>query len=184
MAVKRYGEGIDRRAKQRARREDRTYGKAVRGVLRDNKPLAKSYNRRRRGPDIISALKELGDFLNAEAKRPKSERSALYPIMVALRHSDATRIEREKACARLEMNVRCVPIVGDRFASLGMIYPAGHLGTIIRALHGHAFGALHCCRWCKTFFIHKDHRKAYCKDICFSKHEVYRVKLWRAKNSE
>ncbi len=145
------------------------YPAALAAVLQTDDKLREAYYRRSPTQDPLTALTELAAYLNAEAARPAGEASALVEIMIAAKHLGASKAE----------------IFTGGVMSLGLMYPAGHLGTIARALHEGTFSALHCCRWCKEFFVDADHRKTYCSKKCSKARATHRVQEWRrAQRSE
>jgi hypothetical protein len=179
------GKLADERAQKFAKRHGVPYSEALAVVLKNDAKLRKAYHR---SPprEPLKALDELAAYLNEEAKHAVGEASALYEILVPLKHMDATDPEREAARARLEQQfsrvaISCVPLLSGHALRLGLHYPTGHLGTVIRALHEGTFSSLHCCRWCKKFFVDEDHRATYCSEACSKTRATHRVKVWRAE---
>src|SRR6266498_3551243 len=186
----RAGKKAEERARAYMKEHGGKYPAALAAVLQTDAKLREAYYRRSPTQDPLTALTELAAYLNAEAARPAGEASALVEIMIAAKHLGASKAEREQARSALEqqlsnLSVRCVPLFTGGVMSLGLMYPAGHLGTIARALHEGTFSALHCCRWCKEFFVDADHRKTYCSKKCSKARATHRVQEWRrAQRSE
>jgi hypothetical protein len=178
-------ETVEQRARTYMQRHGGNYGEAVAAVLKRNPKLAKAYQRSS-PKEPLAPLRDLADYLNAEAQHGPGEASALYEILVPLKHMDASDAERETARARLEqqfsrVTIRCVPLLAGGMLRLGLHYPAGYPGILIRALHEGMFTALHCCRWCRKFFVDEDHRATYCSEACSNARASHRVKVWRYK---
>jgi hypothetical protein len=177
------GKTIDRRARAYMSREGVSYSEAVGAILRKDRKLWAAYHRAPEADTTarsLAKLEDLAKFLNDHEKHP------LKAALQAFKHKDATNQDVALARPVLEaglsrLRVEFTPFFVDRSFTVGTLYPGGHYGTIVEAVNEGTFSALHCCRWCNRFFVHKDHRRDYCTVRCFKKRETYRVKLWRVK---
>jgi hypothetical protein len=183
------GETVDRRAHAYMKREPGLdYMEAVKLVLRKDSKLRLTYHSGTvKEADPFAGLRSLADYLNRQQTRPPKDRDPLASILHDFKHRDSKQGARQIARMALEQKlmesrIECIPFLSRDALSVGWIFPLGIYGTIARALHGHLFSALHCCRWCATFFVHQDHRRDYCSAKCLSQRETYRVKLWRARS--
>jgi hypothetical protein len=162
------------------------YAEALSVVLRKDVKLSAIYHRPpARKVDPLAELESLADYLNGESNRNPRDQDELVSVLRDLKHKDAKPEAKRTALIALERmivsgQVRCEPIVTDNALTVGVIFSGGHRGTLARALHDRTFSALHCCRWCRKFFVDKDYRRDYCSTECFGNRETARVKHWRA----
>jgi hypothetical protein len=183
------GETIDRRVRSyMTRHPGISYSEALRQAFRRDAKLFKAWNKPPT-KDSLADLRELAEFLNGKGKdaTEETERKTLLDILAPLKDHEATDAQVATARALLtdkvsRLSVLCAPIFAGKYATLGMIFPRDHYGVIAAALRSGNFSKLKSCRWCKSFFVHADHRRDFCPGKpCFKEHEAWRVKSWRTR---